>query len=314
MPQTAFPMQNHQRDERMIRMPNKLIPDITLSNGVSMPAMGFGVAGLGTGPQFYTAMESALENGYRFFDTAPFYENEGEVGQVLRTCGVPREELFIATKLPNACHAYEDTLKAFDAALKNMGLDYLDLYMIHFPMPMLGLYQEAWRAMEKLYHEGLIRAIGVSNFQEHHLQKIFETCEIKPHTNELECNPYLTVRPLCNFCRDNGIRVINWFPLGGPREPLVPYPMEHFKVLLEDPVLREIGENHGKSTAQIALRWAVQNGIVPIPKSENPVWVRQNREIFDFSLTDEELARIDALDHDRRLGPDPNTFDDMEMG
>lgn len=295
-------------------MPNKLIPDITLSNGVSMPAMGFGVAGLGTGPQFYTAMESALENGYRFFDTAPFYENEGEVGQVLRTCGVPREELFIATKLPNACHAYEDTLKAFDAALKNMGLDYLDLYMIHFPMPMLGLYQEAWRAMEKLYHEGLIRAIGVSNFQEHHLQKIFETCEIKPHTNELECNPYLTVRPLCNFCRDNGIRVINWFPLGGPREPLVPYPMEHFKVLLEDPVLREIGANHGKSTAQIALRWAVQNGIVPIPKSENPVWVRQNREIFDFSLTDEELARIDALDHDRRLGPDPNTFDDMEMG
>lgn len=295
-------------------MPNKLIPDITLSNGVSMPAMGFGVAGLGTGPQFYTAMESALENGYRFFDTAPFYENEGEVGQVLRTCGVPREELFIATKLPNACHAYEDTLKAFDAALKNMGLDYLDLYMIHFPMPMLGLYQEAWRAMEKLYHEGLIRAIGVSNFQEHHLQKIFETCEIKPHTNELECNPYLTVRPLCNFCRDNGIRVINWFPLGGPREPLVPYPVSDYKLLIEDEVLVEIGKKYGKTPAQIALRWAIDNEISPIPKSANPARIRQNREIFDFSLTPEELAQIDALNYDRRFGPDPNTFDDMEMG
>lgn len=259
-------------------------------------------------------MDTALENGYRLFDTAPFYENEGEVGQVLRGCGIPRSELFIATKLPNACHAYEDALKAFDTALKNMGLDYLDLYMIHFPMPMLGLYQEAWRAMEKLYRDGLIRAIGVSNFQEHHLNKLFETCEIKPHTNEIECNPYLTVRPLCDFCRDNGIRVINWFPLGGPKNPLVPYPVDHFKVLLDDPVINKIGEKYQKSAAQVALRWAVQNGIVPIPKAESPLWIRQNREIFDFTMTPDELAQIDALNHNRRLGPDPNTFDDMEMG
>ena len=295
-------------------MQSQLIPSVTLSNGVSMPSLGFGVAGLGTGPEFYTAMESALENGYRFFDTAPFYENEGEVGQVLRSCGVPREELFIATKLPNACHAYEDTLKAFDAALKNMGLDYLDRYMIHFPMPMLGLYQEAWRAMEKLYREGLVRCIGVSNFQEHHLNKLFETCEVKPHTNEIECNPYLTVRPLCDFCRENDIRVINWFPLGGPKEPLVPYPVSDFKPLIEDEVLVEIGKKYGKSPAQIALRWAVDNHITPIPKSANPGRIRQNREIFDFSLTPEELSRIDSLNYDRRFGPDPNTFDDMEMG
>lgn len=292
----------------------KMIPTVKLSNGVEMPQLGFGVAALGNGPEFRSAVTSAVECGYRFFDTAPFYGNEGEVGDILRHCGVPREELFISTKLPNACHAYEDTLKAFDAALRNMGLDYLDMYMIHFPMPMVGKYHEAWKAMEKLYKEGLVRSIAVSNFQEHHLQKIFDTCEIKPHANELECNPYLTVRPLCNFCRENDIRVINWFPLGGPREPLVPYPTNDFKVLMDEPVLAEIGQKYGKSPAQIALKWAIQNHITPIPKSANPVRIRQNMELFDFEMSQEELQRIDALDHGRRLGPDPNTFDDMEMG
>lgn len=295
-------------------MGKNLIPDIELSNGVAMPALGFGVAGLGTGPEFFTAMESALENGYRLFDTAPFYENESEVGQVLRGCGIPRQELFIATKLPNACHAYGDTLRAFDTALENMGLDYLDLYMIHFPVPAQDLYHEAWRAMERLYSEGRVRAIGVSNFQEHHLKKIFQTGEIKPHVNELECNPYLTVRPLCNFCRDNGIRVINWFPLGGPREPLIPYPVSDYKILIEDEVLAETGRRHGKTPAQVALRWAVDNQIVPIPKSANPRRIRENREIFDFSLSAEELADIDALNYDRRFGPEPDEFNDMEMG
>ncbi len=290
------------------------IPTARLSNGVEMPQIGFGVAALGNGKEFYAAMDSALENGFRMFDTAPFYENEAEVGDVLRHCSVPREELFIATKLPNACHAYEDTLRAFDSALKNMGLDYLDLFMIHFPVPSVGKYPEAWKAMEKLYRDGKVRAIGVSNFQEKHLQKIFETGEIVPHVNELECNPYLTVRPLCNFCQENKIRVINWFPLGGPREPLVPYPTDDFKVLLDEPLLIQIGEKYGKSSAQIALKWAIQNQITPIPKSANPKRIRQNTELFDFEMTKEELEAIDALDHGRRLGPDPDTFDDMEMG
>lgn len=290
------------------------IPNISLSNGVQMPAVGFGVAGLGNGAEFYSAIQCAVENGYRFFDTAPFYGNEAEVGQALRSCGISREKLFISTKLPNACHAYEDTRKAFFTALENMGLDYLDLYMIHFPMPMVGLYHEAWAAMEKLYEEGLVRAIGVSNFQEPHLQKIFETSEVVPHINELECNPYLAIRTLRDFCSKHGIRVINWFPLGGPREPLVPYPTSDFKVLLDDPLLLEVGKKYKKSAAQIALRWAVQNDIVPIPKSEEPLRIRQNCELFDFELTQEELASIEALDHGRRLGPDPNTFDDMEMG
>lgn len=290
------------------------IPTIKLNNGVEMPQLGFGVAGLGNGPEFRAAMNSALENGYRMFDTAPFYENEAETGELLRNCGVKREELFIITKLPNACHAYEDTLKAFHAALKNMGLDYIDQFLIHFPVPSAGKYHEAWAAMEKLYEDGLVRSIGVSNFQEKHLSKILETGHIVPQVNELECNPYLSVRPLRQYCAEKGIRVVNWFPLGGPRNPLVPYPVDDYKVLIDDPVMIEIGGAHGKSSAQVALRWAVQNNITPIPKSANPNRIRQNTEIFDFVLTDEEMARIDALDHNRRLGPDPELFDDMTMG
>lgn len=295
-------------------MQNRSIPNIRLSNGVEMPAMGFGVAALGNGSGFYSAMDAALDEGYRFFDTAPFYGNEAEVGKVVRGCGIPREELFISTKLPNACHAYDDTLRAFYAALENTGLDYLDMYLIHFPMPMLGLYTEAWRAMEKLYLDGLVRVIGLSNFLEHHIQKILDCCEIRPQTNELECNPYLAVRPLRDFCRQQDIRVINWFPLGGPREPLVPYPTNDFKVLMDEPLLAEIGKKYGKTPAQVALRWALQNDISPIPKAGSRSHIRENREIFDFTMTDDELALIEALDHGRRLGPDPDIFDDMEMG
>jgi diketogulonate reductase-like aldo/keto reductase len=292
----------------------KRIPDITLSNGVKMPALGFGVAALGNGQEFRKAVDSALDCGYRLFETAPFYGNESELGDVLRHCGVAREELFISTKLPNACHAYEDTIAAFHRALEGMGLDYLDMFLIHFPVPKLGLYPEAWRAMVKLYEQGLVRVIGVSNFQEKHLKVLFEKSDMKPMTNQIECNPYLSVAPLRKFCSDNGIRVMNWFPLGGPREPLVPYPTNDFKVLLEDPTLTAIGKKYGKSAAQVALRWAVQNSITPIPKSANPKRIRENTEIFDFELSQDDMDMIAQLDHERRLGPDPDEFDDMEMG
>ena len=290
------------------------IPTWTLSNGVKMPQIGFGVAALGNGSTFYKVMDCAIETGYRFFDTAPFYENEAEVGDVIRNCGIKREEFFIATKLPNACHAYADTLKAYDDALRHMKLDYIDLFMIHFPVPSVGKYTEAWGAMEKLYREGRVRAIGISNFQEPHIQKILDSCEVVPHTNELECNPYLTVRSLRDFCAAHGIRVINWFPLCGPKDPLVPYPVDNFKVLIEDPVLLRIGSRHNKSSAQVALRWAVQSGLVPIPKSSNPARILQNTQIFDFALTEAEMLEIDSLNHDRRLGPEPDLFDDITMG
>ena len=290
------------------------IPNVKLNNGVMMPELGLGVAGLGNGETFYKAIDSALDIGYRMFDTAPFYDNEAETGDALRNCGIAREELFITTKLPNACHAYDDTVKAIDKALVNMGFDYIDLFLIHFPCPGIGKYHEAWAAMEKMQEEGKVRCIGVSNFQEEHIEKILSTGHVVPQVNEIECNPYLTVRPLCNYCTDKGIRLINWFPLGGPNEPLVPYPEENFKILVEDPVLVKIGEKYGKTAAQVSLRWATQNNITPIPKSSNPDRLRLNADIFDFELTKEELEEIDALNYDRRFGPDPKTFNDPTMG
>ncbi len=290
------------------------IPNITLANGVEIPSLGFGVAGLDVGDELRTALNAALQEGYRMFDTAPFYGNEAETAQFLLESGVPREELFIVTKLPNACHAYADTIRAVEESLERMHLSYLDMFLIHFPVPSVGLYCEAWRAMEKLYKDGKIRVIGVSNFQEKHLDEILKTCEIPPMTNELECNPYLTIKELRKYCAERNIRVINWFPLGGPADPLVPYPEKDFPILMDEPLVKRIGEKYGKTSAQILLRWAVDNGMVPIPKSRNPERIHQNRDIFDFSLTAEELSQIDSLNYDRRFGPDPDTFDDMTMG
>jgi diketogulonate reductase-like aldo/keto reductase len=293
-------------------MQKTTIPVFTLQNGVEMPQIGYGSAMLDKGPDLRGAIETALNEGYRFFDAAPDYENEAEVGAALRESGVRREELFICTKLEDAFHKYEDALKAFDSSLKGMGLDYLDLYVIHFPLPKRDLYRDAWRALEKLYKEGLVRAIGFSNFKEPHIRKVLENCEIRPMVNQLECNPYITVDSLRGYCAEQGIRIINWFPLGGPKVPRIPYPTQDHKVLLEDETLRKIGEKYGKSIAQTALRWAVDSGMAPIPKSVLPERIRQNREIFDFSLTREEIKMIDALDHDRRLGPDPDTYDGVD--
>lgn len=290
------------------------IPSVTLANGVKMPSIGFGVAGLDNGPELKAALNAALAEGYRMFDTAPFYGNEAETAQFLLESGIPREELFIVTKLPNACHAYEDTIRAVEESLERMKLDYLDMYLIHFPVPSVGKYCEAWRAMEKLYKDGKIRAIGVSNFQEKHLDTLLASCEIVPMTNELECNAYLTIKPLRKYCEEKNIRVINWFPLGGPSQPLVPYPVADFPILREEPIVNSIGEKYGKTPAQVLLRWAVDGGMVPIPKSCNPGRIHQNRDIFDFALTAEELEQIDSLNYDRRFGPDPDTFDDLTMG
>lgn len=290
------------------------IPTVKLANGMEMPRIGFGVAGLDNGPELKASLNAALAEGYRMFDTAPFYGNEGETAQFLLESGIPREELFIVTKLPNAFHAYEDAIRAVEESLERMKLDYLDMYLIHFPVPSVGKYCEAWKAMEKLYKDGKIRVIGVSNFQEKHLDKLLESCEIPPMTNELECNAYLTIKPLRKYCEEKNIQVINWFPLGGPSEPLVPYPVDKFPILREEPVVNEIAAKYGKTAAQVLLRWAVDGNMVPIPKSCNPGRIRQNRDIFDFSLTAEEMAAIDSLNYDRRFGPEPDTFDDLTMG
>jgi diketogulonate reductase-like aldo/keto reductase len=288
------------------------IPTVTLRNGVEMPQIGYGSAMLERGPGLKKTLEVALNEGYRFFDAAPDYENEADVGAALRESGVRREELFVCTKLEDAFHKYEDALKAFDASLKGMGFDYLDLYVIHFPIPKADLYCDAWRALEKLYKDGLVRAIGLSNFHEPHIQKVLENCEILPMVNQLECNPYITVKPLRTYCAKQSIQIINWFPLGGPKVPRIPYPTQDHKVLLEDETLREIGAKYGKTIAQTALRWAVDTGMIPIPKSADPERIRQNRDVFDFSLTSDEIRRIDALDHNRRLGPNADTYNGAE--
>lgn len=292
---------------------SKSIPSVELINskeGALFPQEGFGVAAMEP-EKLEQAIRCAVAAGYRLFDNAPQYGNESEVGANLKNCGIPREELFISTKLPNYCHAYEDAIAACERSLKALNVDYLDMYMIHFPMPSLNLYKEAWSALEKLYKDGKVRVIGISNFKEHHIKEILQMCSVKPMVNELELNPYYTQKGLRKYCELEGIHVINWFPLGGPQNPLVPYPLEGFKILLEEPYLLKLGKKYGKSAAQIALRWAVEHNFTPIPKSSSPKRIYENREIFDFKLTPDEVAAIDGLNHDRRLGPDSDEFTEL---
>lgn len=291
-----------------------IIPTVKLNNGVDLPVVGYGVAGLQKGPILQNAVKCALDEGYTFFDTAPLYGNEAEIGAALRESGYKREDYFLSDKLPNNCHAYNDAINAFHKSRELLGVDYLDQYLIHHPMPMYGKYCEAWKALEDLHEQGYIRVIGLSNFKENHIDKILANCNIAPATNELECNPYFTIKPLRDHCAKNGIRVITWFPLGGPLVPPNPIPLraEDFLKMLEDKVLVEIGEKYGKSPAQIALRWHVESGMTPVPKSGNPKRIHENIDIFDFELTKEEMARIDAMNIDRRLGPDPEYYDELE--
>ncbi len=310
-------------------MENSVFPGTVVSNGVVIPQMGFGCADFAKGPVLDRAVAIGLEAGYRFFDNAPFYQTEADVGAALRASGVDRKELFISTKLPNSSHAFDDALRSFDESLKRMGLDYFDMFLIHFPCPKQDRYAEAWRALEKLYKEGRVRVIGVSNFQEKHLERIFETCEIKPMVNEIECNPYLSLAAQRRFHAQHDIQTVAWFPLGGPIGAIEPPshgidqsdPIEVIlaeirkgnigkKVLLKDEILAGIGARYGKSVAQIILRWHVESGVIPIPKSKKPERLTENSRIFDFELAAADKAAIDALDHGRRLGPEPDLYED----
>lgn len=293
-------------------MYHDIIPSVKLANspeGYTIPQEGFGVAAME--PELLErSILSALESGYRFFDNAPQYGNEEAVGSILKKSGFPREACFISTKLEGYCHAYPDAIAACENSLRSMGVDYLDMYLIHWPLPHLDLYCEAWRALETLHQQGKVRIIGVSNFTQAHLKKLMANCTVKPMVNSLEVNPYYTQSALCRYCEEQGIHVVNWFPLGGPLHPLIPYDLKEFKILLDDPILAEIGAKYQKTAAQVILRWAVEHGMTPIPKSSNPQRIQANREIFDFHLTPEEIAQIDGLNHGRRLGPDPDTFQD----
>ncbi|CAM3784564.1 aldo/keto reductase [Mesobacillus thioparans] len=275
-------------------MPKNLQDTTKLHNGVEMPWFGLGVFKVKEGSEVVESVKAALKNGYKSIDTAAVYKNEEGVGQALKEAGVPREELFITTKVWNSDQGYESTLQAFETSMEKLGLDYLDLYLIHWPVE--GKYKETWKALEKLYKDGRVRAIGVSNFHVHHLKDLMADAEVKPMVNQVEYHPHLAQTELLEFCKAEGIQMEAWSPLKQGE-------------LLSEPTIVEIAEKHGKSPAQIILRWDLQTGVVTIPKSIKEHRIIENADIFDFELFSEDMDRLNSLNKDERVGPDPDNFD-----
>ena len=271
------------------------IPSITLNNGVTMPQVGFGVFQV---PSEATraAVASALEAGYRSIDTATVYGNETEVGEAIAQSGVPRDELFVTTKLWNADQGYDETARAFEKSLRKLGMDYVDLYLIHWPLPEVDRYRETWQAFEKLHADGKIRAIGVSNFQPHHLDRLAESSDVVPAVNQIELHPYLQQAEARRYHSEHGIVTEAWSPIG------------QGKGLLEDASIAEVAGKHGRTPAQVVLRWHLQLGNVIIPKSVTPSRIRENLDLFGFSLDDDDMATLGAVDRDGRIGPNPDAF------
>jgi methylglyoxal/glyoxal reductase len=275
-------------------MPQNLQDTTTLHNGVKMPWFGLGVFKVQEGSEVVESVKAALKNGYKSIDTAAVYKNEEGVGQGIKEAGVPREELFITTKVWNSDQGYESTLKAFETSMEKLGLDYLDLYLIHWPVA--GKYKETWKALEKLYKDGRVRAIGVSNFHVHHLKDLMTDAEIKPMVNQVEYHPHLAQTELLEFCKAEGIQMEAWSPLKQGE-------------LLSEPTIVEIAEKNKKSPAQVILRWDLQNEVVTIPKSIKEHRITENADIFDFELSAADMDRLNSLNKNERVGPDPDNFD-----
>lgn len=279
-------------------MTNNLQATTTLSNGVRMPWFGLGVFKVEEGPELVHAVKFAIKQGYRSIDTAAIYGNEEGVGQAIREAineyGITREELFITSKVWNSDLGYESTLKAYETSLAKLGLDYLDLFLIHWPVE--GKYKDAWRALETLYKAGRVKAIGVSNFQVHHLEKLLKNTEIKPMVNQVEYHPRLTQAKVKAFCDNNGIQFEAWSPLMQGQ-------------LFNNPLLNDLANKYNKTVAQIILRWDLQNGVVTIPKSTKENRIIENSNLFDFELTAEDMDKISSLNENHRVGPDPDNID-----
>ena len=265
-----------------------------LNNGVQMPYLGLGVYQAEEGGEVERAIQWALEAGYRHIDTARAYGNEAGVGKALRESGVDRDEVFVTSKVWNTDQGYEATLKAFDSTMDDLGLDYLDLYLVHWPVA--GKYKETWRALEHLYESGRVRAIGVSNFLQHHLEDLLADATVTPAVDQLEFHPYLVQQPLQDYCKEKGIQYEAWSPL---------MQGEIFKL----PEMEAMAASYGKSIAQVVLRWDLQKGVVTIPKSSKKERIRANADLFDFELSAEDVAKLDAMDRGKRFGPDPDNFD-----
>ncbi|EHK83786.1 Aldo/keto reductase [Rhodococcus rhodochrous J3] len=275
-------------------MTSSTIPTVTLNNGVEIPQLGFGVFQI---PEDETtaAVSAALETGYRHIDTAAAYGNEAGVGRALADSGLSRDELFITTKVWNSDQGYDATLRAFDTSLAALGLDRLDLYLIHWPTPARDLYADTWRALERLVEEGRLRAAGVSNFQPAHLQRLLDGSSLVPTINQIELHPGLQQSELRAFHAEHGIATEAWSPLAQG-------------AVLDDEAITSIAGRTGKSPAQVVLRWHLQLGNVVIPKSVTPSRIRENFEVFDFELTDEDMSTIAGADRDLRTGPHPDEF------
>ncbi len=270
------------------------VPTITLNNGVEIPQLGFGVYQVPPADTVATT-RSALEVGYRHIDTAEMYANEKQVGEAIRASGIDRGEIFVTSKLNNGFHAYDDALRAFDGSLRALGDDYVDLFLIHWPMPDVGDYVETWRAMERILASGGARAIGVSNFQPHHLQRVLDETDVVPAVNQIEAHPYLTQDDARGFGAAHGIVTEAWAPIAQGK-------------VLGDPVIVEVAERLGRTPAQVTLRWHIQRGDVVFPKSVTRRRVEENFALFDFELGPEDMDALTGLNRDERIGPDPDQF------
>jgi len=279
-------------------------PNATLNNGVEMPMLGLGVF-QSPPEETAAAVEAALADGYRLIDTAAAYGNEREVGEAIRASGVDRGEVFVTTKLWISDYGYDEALVGFDGCLRRLGVDYVDLFLLHQPVPTeFDGTVGAYKAMEKMLSEGRARAIGVSNFSEQHLENLMGRTDVVPAVNQVELHPFFTQQPLREFHAKHGITTEAWSPLGGIH---VYRPADPNAVLnvLEHPTVTAIAEKHEKTPAQVVLRWHIEQGIVAIPKSVKPHRIAENFDVFDFELTADDVAAIDALDTGVRAGPDP---------
>jgi 2,5-diketo-D-gluconate reductase A len=273
------------------------VPQITLNNGQSIPQLGFGVFQVEP-KDTVEAVSTALQAGYRHIDTAEMYGNEKEVGEAIAKSGLSRADVFVTSKLDNGVHRPDDARRAFDASLQALGFDYLDLFLIHWPLPTRydGDFVSTWRTLEEFYRDGRARSIGVSNFQPQHLRRLHQDTEVPPAVNQIEAHPYLTQDAVRGFCAEHGIAVEAWSPIGQG-------------LVLDDPVIVSIAERVGKTPAQVVLRWHIERGDIIFPKSVTASRVRENFNIFDFELSGSDVAEISALNKDQRIGPDPDKFD-----